>query len=401
MKRAIKDGEMPKHSSRDSEDQVCNSISKSPPPLGSFNVLPDQGNPVRQPTPDTIEVQAMSGLHPRALLTLMRKLGYIVDRLEDARSTITATKLVSRQLNPNDLDEPRTSSAVILGNIHVDRSKAVASAAAQETNKAKKNNVLGNVEQAKALGQREATQKIIPASAKRREPRLIESRVTNYVQVGSESEASKDEIPPDAQWTKIERRLIDPRVLQESCENFEELPNHIIVHRVLTREEIDKYVSRSQELENNIQSASSLSNNIWSAPRRLRSSLESKTANPFTGTSYSEVPTQELRRLREEGQSSRRSYGPENPFSENLDQGDDKRPHRTDIKPSDIREGEEYGEDAQKSVVEPCLYFFQDEDSLRLNSYYAPEIKADQNQNPTKLEREVVELLKAWTKIRY
>ena len=122
---------------------------------------------MRQPTPDAIEAPAMSWMHPTALVDCMRKLGYLVDRLEDARSIITATKLVPKQTNLNDFDEPRKSSAAIAENDYANQ--AFGSVAAQETNEAKKNNALEKEGPEKARGQHEATQEINPASAKRTE----------------------------------------------------------------------------------------------------------------------------------------------------------------------------------------------------------------------------------------
>ena len=92
-----------------------------------------------------------------------------------------------------------------------------------------------------------------------------------------------------------------------------------------------------------------------------------------------------------------RSYGPEYPFKEDSDQDDDKHLHRSDINPPASREGDKYGEDAHKNMPY-CLD--ESEDSEQYASSDTPEIEADQNQYPAELDREVSELLKAWTRVR-
>ncbi|KAI9793560.1 MAG: hypothetical protein M1816_007993 [Peltula sp. TS41687] len=55
-------------------------------------------------------------------------------------------------------------------------------------------------------------------------------------------------IPPGARWTKIDRRRVNPAALEEAHERFEERPDHVIVLRVLTREEIEVLASRTKEI---------------------------------------------------------------------------------------------------------------------------------------------------------
>jgi hypothetical protein len=55
-------------------------------------------------------------------------------------------------------------------------------------------------------------------------------------------------IPPDARWTKIDRRLVNPAALEEGHERFEERPDCVIVLRVLTKEEIQDYAAKTQEI---------------------------------------------------------------------------------------------------------------------------------------------------------
>lgn len=55
-------------------------------------------------------------------------------------------------------------------------------------------------------------------------------------------------IPPNAQWTKIDRRLVNPQALEEAHEIFEERPDYVIVLRVMTRDEIEVYAARTWEI---------------------------------------------------------------------------------------------------------------------------------------------------------
>ncbi|KAK4501026.1 hypothetical protein PRZ48_006832 [Zasmidium cellare] len=58
----------------------------------------------------------------------------------------------------------------------------------------------------------------------------------------------KKDIPPGARWTKIERRLVTPEVLEEAGEHFEERMDFLIVMRVLTKEEIQALTDRTREV---------------------------------------------------------------------------------------------------------------------------------------------------------
>ncbi|KAJ5734419.1 hypothetical protein N7493_003205 [Penicillium malachiteum] len=67
--------------------------------------------------------------------------------------------------------------------------------------------------------------------------------------------AKKDQaqgIPSGARWTKINRRLVSPEVLEASRERFEERSDHIIVLRVLSKEEIEEYALRTRELRDGL-----------------------------------------------------------------------------------------------------------------------------------------------------
>lgn len=56
------------------------------------------------------------------------------------------------------------------------------------------------------------------------------------------------DIPPDARWTKIDRRLVNPEALEEAKERFEERMDCVIVLRVLTKSEIQKLADRTKEI---------------------------------------------------------------------------------------------------------------------------------------------------------
>lgn len=67
--------------------------------------------------------------------------------------------------------------------------------------------------------------------------------------VASPADAKKSKgIPPDAPWTNIDRRLVNPEALEESNERFEERRDCVIVLRVLPREDIQKLVDRTKEI---------------------------------------------------------------------------------------------------------------------------------------------------------
>lgn len=61
-------------------------------------------------------------------------------------------------------------------------------------------------------------------------------------------DAHKKGIPPGARWTKIDRRLVNPAALEAGNERFEERSEYVIVLRVLTKEEIQAYAVKTQEI---------------------------------------------------------------------------------------------------------------------------------------------------------
>lgn len=61
-------------------------------------------------------------------------------------------------------------------------------------------------------------------------------------------DATKPGIPTGARWTKIDRRLVNPEALEAGNERFEERSDYVIVLRVLSKEDIQAYASKTQEI---------------------------------------------------------------------------------------------------------------------------------------------------------
>jgi hypothetical protein len=55
-------------------------------------------------------------------------------------------------------------------------------------------------------------------------------------------------VPPEAKWTKIDRRLVNPKSLMEKNERFEERQDCVIVLRVLTKDEVQAFADRTAEI---------------------------------------------------------------------------------------------------------------------------------------------------------
>ena len=59
---------------------------------------------------------------------------------------------------------------------------------------------------------------------------------------------AKKDVPPNARWTKIDRKLVNPEALELGGERFEERPDYVIVLRVLTKEEIEHYAEMTMDI---------------------------------------------------------------------------------------------------------------------------------------------------------
>ncbi|KAI9726899.1 MAG: hypothetical protein M1828_000247 [Chrysothrix sp. TS-e1954] len=61
-------------------------------------------------------------------------------------------------------------------------------------------------------------------------------------------DAKNKNIPNGARWTKIDRRLVNPEALEEAQERFEERKDCVIVLRVLTKDDIQKFAEKTKEI---------------------------------------------------------------------------------------------------------------------------------------------------------
>jgi hypothetical protein len=61
-------------------------------------------------------------------------------------------------------------------------------------------------------------------------------------------EAMKDGIPPNARWTKISRKLVNPEALDAGKERFEARDDFVIVLRVLSKDEVQGYAEVTQRI---------------------------------------------------------------------------------------------------------------------------------------------------------
>lgn len=61
-------------------------------------------------------------------------------------------------------------------------------------------------------------------------------------------DATKKGIPPGARWTKIDRKLVNPAALEAGNERYEERSEYVIVLRVLSKEEVQVYAEKTQEI---------------------------------------------------------------------------------------------------------------------------------------------------------
>ena len=64
-------------------------------------------------------------------------------------------------------------------------------------------------------------------------------------------DASKKGVPPNARWTRIDRKLVSPEALNIGNERYEEKVDCVIVLRVLSKEEIEKYAAKTREIRQN------------------------------------------------------------------------------------------------------------------------------------------------------
>ncbi|KAI9367611.1 hypothetical protein BJX61DRAFT_291362 [Aspergillus egyptiacus] len=92
-------------------------------------------------------------------------------------------------------------------------------------------------------------------------------------------DAHKKGIPPGARWTKIDRRLVNPAALEAGQERFEERPEYVIVLRVLSKEEIQAYAVKTQEIRGMCLAESAYAMNFLTKSRRQISRVRSRAAS--------------------------------------------------------------------------------------------------------------------------
>jgi len=61
-------------------------------------------------------------------------------------------------------------------------------------------------------------------------------------------DAKKDGVPPDARWTKISRKLVNPEALEAGKERYEAREDFVIVLRVLSRDEVQAYAEVTERI---------------------------------------------------------------------------------------------------------------------------------------------------------
>ncbi|KAL3428499.1 hypothetical protein PVAG01_02008 [Phlyctema vagabunda] len=66
--------------------------------------------------------------------------------------------------------------------------------------------------------------------------------------VAALKDARNDSIPPMARWTRISRKLVNPKALEEGKERFEVKDDYVVVLRVLSREEVQGYASATAQI---------------------------------------------------------------------------------------------------------------------------------------------------------
>lgn len=81
------------------------------------------------------------------------------------------------------------------------------------------------------------------------EPRDRFPEDPNFLRPGVAPMGQTSKIPPGARWTKISRRIISTEALDVSNERYEEREDYIdIVLRLLTREDVEQYAVKTQEI---------------------------------------------------------------------------------------------------------------------------------------------------------
>ena len=66
--------------------------------------------------------------------------------------------------------------------------------------------------------------------------------------VAPHKEMPKKDVPPNARWTKINRKLVNPEALEQDGIRYNEYVDHVIVLKAMDLEEIEKYTKKTAEI---------------------------------------------------------------------------------------------------------------------------------------------------------
>ena len=90
---------------------------------------------------------------------------------------------------------------------------------------------------------------IIPKSILRKpREKFPEHPTTVREGVAPHKDQKKKDVPPNARWTKIDRRFVNPEALEADGIRFNEFVDHVIVLKVMDIEEIEKYTQKTAEI---------------------------------------------------------------------------------------------------------------------------------------------------------
>lgn len=101
------------------------------------------------------------------------------------------------------------------------------------------------------------------------------------------------DIPLHAQWTRIDRDLVNPQALKEAKERFEERVDCVIVLRVLMKEDIQKLADRTYEIRMRRGTSSNSVDCLPNLNRRAGDAYEKPMSNTVTKTEPAEVDVYE------------------------------------------------------------------------------------------------------------
>jgi hypothetical protein len=83
-------------------------------------------------------------------------------------------------------------------------------------------------------------------------------------------DAGKKGVPPGARWTKINRMLVNPAALEAAHERYEERPDYVIVLRVLSREDIQRFADKTKEIRGKSVNSISIHHSWLTVPAEAR-----------------------------------------------------------------------------------------------------------------------------------